>query len=342
MTNTKLLDSCLIIGAGIAGLTAAGVLRQHGVAVTLLDKARGVGGRMATRRVQVSPHSDAVAIFDHGAQFFTARSDEFQKSVAHWLDTGAASEWFRGQPGSGSASDSHPRFRGTRGMTSIPKHLAQDLNVHLNEFVIHIGHAANNWIAMTAGGTEYSGCALILTPPVPQSLSLLQAGGVTLERADRTTLEAVAYDPCICVMAVLDDQSQVPPPGALRVDGEVIAWIADNYQKGISEYSGAVTMHAAAEWSRENYNQSDEFLSERLCENARQWLGSTVISTQVRRWRYSKAVVTLPAECVVAKYALPLIFAGDAFTTSGTANVESAALSGLAAARGVLGPHFAL
>ena len=40
--------SCLIIGAGMAGLTAAGVLSQAGWEVVLLDKGRSAGGRRDT------------------------------------------------------------------------------------------------------------------------------------------------------------------------------------------------------------------------------------------------------------------------------------------------------
>ena len=49
-----------IIGAGLSGLTAAHDLKEH-ANVTLYEKSRGVGGRLATRRAE--PFS-----FDHGAQ----------------------------------------------------------------------------------------------------------------------------------------------------------------------------------------------------------------------------------------------------------------------------------
>ncbi|MFM7188226.1 MAG: FAD-dependent oxidoreductase [Armatimonadota bacterium] len=39
-----------IIGAGLAGVAAAGDLAAAGKSVLVIDKSRGIGGRMATRR----------------------------------------------------------------------------------------------------------------------------------------------------------------------------------------------------------------------------------------------------------------------------------------------------
>ncbi|TGN44114.1 FAD-dependent oxidoreductase, partial [Paracoccus liaowanqingii] len=60
-----------IIGAGLAGLTCAGRLAQAGLSVTLFDKGRGPGGRLATRR------ADDGLRFDHGALWLAARDPGF-------------------------------------------------------------------------------------------------------------------------------------------------------------------------------------------------------------------------------------------------------------------------
>lgn len=65
-----------IIGAGMAGLTAARTLVQAGHKVTVFEKSKGVGGRMSTRRTEFGS-------FDHGAQYFTVRDARF-RTMMQW------------------------------------------------------------------------------------------------------------------------------------------------------------------------------------------------------------------------------------------------------------------
>ncbi len=86
-----------IVGAGIAGLACAHRLAGRGHDVVLFDKGRGPGGRMSTRRVQ-TPGGEAH--FDHGAQYFTVRDDDFAQQVSAWIDDGVVAPW----PAAGSGA----------------------------------------------------------------------------------------------------------------------------------------------------------------------------------------------------------------------------------------------
>jgi predicted NAD/FAD-dependent oxidoreductase len=76
----------IIVGAGISGCVCANRLAMAGHAVTLIEKGRGVGGRMSTRRMNG-------ARIDHGAQFFTARDPRMKELVQDWEEQGL---WFHG------------------------------------------------------------------------------------------------------------------------------------------------------------------------------------------------------------------------------------------------------
>ena len=75
-----------VIGAGLAGLSAARTLRDQDHEVRVFDKGRGVGGRTSTRR------SKSFA-FDHGAQYFTAHDERFGRLVASWQEAGIVAPW---------------------------------------------------------------------------------------------------------------------------------------------------------------------------------------------------------------------------------------------------------
>ena len=325
-------ESCVIVGAGISGLLAARELRKAGWHVTVLDKGRGVGGRMATRRI-------GGAGFDHGAQFFTVRGERFGGLVNHWLAAGAATEWSRGfADAEGNANpDGHPRYRGSEGMTSIPKLLAAGQDVRTGERAVRVDRDGDGWTVACESGLSVSGDALLLTAPVPQSLALAESGNYGLPEQARGQLEEISYDPCLAVMALLDGASPVPEPGGVQIKGEPLDWIGDNATKGISNRP-ALTIHGGPQWSREHYDEGESDITRALLRLAGESLGADLaaatVETSLARWRYSWVTLSHEDPCLVASEDPPLLFCGDGF---GQPKVEGAALSGLAAADGLLG-----
>ncbi|QIN82704.1 FAD-dependent oxidoreductase [Rubrobacter tropicus] len=325
-------NSCVVVGAGISGLLAARELQEAGWRVTVLDKGRGVGGRMATRRF-------GGASFDHGAQFFTVRDDRFGEIVDGWLSSGAAAEWSRGFANAEGPRDpdGHPRYRGAEGMTSIPKHLARGLDVRTGERAVKVEQVDAGWTVTCESGGTATGGALLLTAPVPQSLALARSGNYALSDGARRQLEDVTYDPCLAVMALLDRPSPVPEPGGVQIKDEPLDWIGDNAMKGISERP-CVTIHAGPGWSREHYEEDEKSITEALLSLAAEQLGadlaSATVETSLARWRYSWVTSSHDEPCLVASEDPPLVFCGDGF---GQPKVEGAALSGLAAADRLLG-----
>jgi predicted NAD/FAD-dependent oxidoreductase len=314
----------LVVGAGISGLLAAGRLQDAGISAIVLDKGRGVGGRMSTRRI-------GKARIDHGAQFFTASEDSFRERVQGWAKDGVVLEWVRGfaGPGGDVRTGVRPAFRGITGMSAIPKHLARGLKVLTACRVTRIEREFRGYRAVTEDGEVHRGRAVLLTAPVPQSLALLEAGGVELRSAAEDLLHAIEYDPCFAVLAVLSGPSAVPEPGGIMLGDGPIAWIADNTRKGISPTEGsAITIHATADYTRSRLEMDGARVGEELLDAAGEWLGSEVREVQVHRWLYSLPKNRPGEPFLAVDDDCPLVFAGDAF---GGASVEGAALSGLAA-----------
>lgn len=306
--------SCLIVGAGMSGLTAAAALQERGWDVVLLDKGRGVGGRMATRRIGGS-------YFDHGAQFFTARDSRFREAVARWESDNVVMPWF--------TNGGHIRYRAINGMTSLPKHLAMSLNVRTESKVQRVKPGNEGWCVVTEAGERFHSDALLLTAPAPQSAAILAACAEQLPSEIFLTLRSIDFDPCFALLVTLEGASCIPAPGYLRIDKGPIEWIADNTQKGISTGTAALTIHASADFSRRYLESPQDEVATRMLEAARIWLGVNVAAWQLHLWRYSKPIVEPRPPFLFTSKPAPLAIAGDAFAGS---RIESAFLSGLSAA----------
>jgi len=321
-TSAPKRSEILVMGAGLAGLAASGLLQNSGKEVRIAEKGHGVGGRMATRRA-------GDATFDHGAQFITARSARFSNAIRVWEEAGIAESWCKGFS---AEADGHTRWRGKPSMTAIPKHLSRDLSIELETEVVSLDHDGTEWRVVTRDGREIFAKIMIMTAPVPQSLALIDIGNFRLEHELRQQLEGLDYERCIAVMATLAVPSLVPAPGGFAPGDGPISWIADNQKKGISARP-AVTIHGTDSFSLSHWAEDREKAGLKLIEAARSWLGGTPESFQVHGWKYSKPKTVFPEACVVAHQKPLLILAGDAF---GGPKVEGAALSGWAAAETVL------
>jgi renalase len=304
------IDDVVVVGAGLSGLVAARTLRDAGVRVRVLDKGRGVGGRLATRRI-------GEARLDHGAQFFTVRGEAFAAVVAEACEAGVVQEWCRGF----GDVDGYPRYRGTDGMTGFAKWLAQGLDVRTGVRVTDLA--------------EHPAGAYVLTAPIPQSLAVLSwsARLPGPDLADR--LAAWTYNATLALLVVVDRDPQLPHPGAVQQpDHPVFTFIADNRAKGVSAHH-AVTFHAGNEVSRARWGLPDDELRASLLADAAPWLGgASVLDAQLVRWRYAGPTTPWPAPYVtVHEEPVPILLAGDAFDGP---KVEGAFRSGLAAAQALL------
>ena len=134
-----------IVGAGLSGLVLARCL--CGVAkVTIFEKSRGVGGRMATR------YADGYE-FDHGAQFFTARTPAFREFLQPLVKDRVVANWApkfeeldrHGTRDRRDWGEKYPHYVGVPRMNAVGKYLSTGLDVRTNTRIVEVRHDRDTW-----------------------------------------------------------------------------------------------------------------------------------------------------------------------------------------------------
>jgi renalase len=321
-----------IIGSGITGLSCASALRQAGLSPIVFDKGRGIGGRTATRR------TDTGFQFDHGAQYITARSKEFQDALAVAQAAGAVSIWDDGH--------TQERFVGTPGMTGLAKHMARDwgeglaggLALFQRTEIQSIARVTEGWRLAFEGRVEEFEC-VVVTAPAAQSSALVRQDAPGM--ADQ--LDQVEFDPCLTVMVALDE---APPAGfENRVDTDaILSWVARDSGKPARPKSGnhpgsaCWVAQANPTWSAQNIEHANDDIARMMLPLLLETVGarsSDVVHASAHRWRYAR--VTRPlGQPFVADPTMTLFAGGDWCLGP---RVESAWMSGAAIARAILAEH---
>ncbi len=258
-----------VIGAGLAGLSCARVLRRAGCYVEVFEKERVIGGRIATSRA-------GMASFDHGAQYITARSSVFRSYVDELVATGYAANWSPRTVVGSLGDDGEQSFRyasgwyvGTPGMASMVRPLAEGVRIHTSRTVHTIERVEKGWKVWFEDQTfEGPFAAVAVTVPAPQARLLL---GPVAHLADG--LGKVRISPCWALMVRLDENI-FPTQDVYSDMSDVIRWIARNNTKpGRGARGDAIVVHASLGWSRETEDADAEMIAGDLWDEVSHLLG---------------------------------------------------------------------
>ncbi|MGY2200229.1 NAD(P)/FAD-dependent oxidoreductase [Pseudomonas gingeri] len=318
-----------IIGAGIAGLSAARALQDAGHAIELFDKSRGSGGRMSSKR------SDAGSL-DMGAQYFTARDRRFVNEVQRWQSQGWVAEWdptlYTWQNGQLNLSpDEQTRWVGAPRMSAITRGLLGDLQTHFSCRITEVFRGEQHWHLQDAEGFTHGPFShVIIATPAPQATALLAAAPKLAGAA-----AGVQMEPTWAVALAFETPLDTPMEGCFVQDSP-LDWLARNRSKpGRDDKLDTWVLHATSSWSKQHLDLSREAVIEHLHGAFAELLHITMPAptfTLAHRWLYAR-----PAGArewgALADADLGLYVCGD-WCLSG--RVEGAWLSGQEAARRLL------
>jgi predicted NAD/FAD-dependent oxidoreductase len=291
MPSASLIPNVAVIGAGIAGAACAASLRQAGLRVTVFDKSRGIGGRMATRRAEWAGADGSAqrAEFDHGAQHIMPRSPRLRGVLLKAEAAGAVARWRPRVHAAWPAPLQRDGFVPVGQMPALCRHLLGDLPLHLNHPVQRLQRAADGWHLVAADGCTRGPFDQVLLAMPPAQAAVLLAGH---QDAWADALVTVRMAPCWTLMAVTQELDW--PWDAAEPRQGPLAWVARNDRKpGRSPLPGRATWvaHAGAAWSAAHQDAAPEAV-QRLLSQALAALLPAGVAVQwhhraVQRWRFA-------------------------------------------------------
>lgn len=278
-----------IIGAGMAGAACARSLADRGFEVTLFDKGRSVGGRMAQRRI-------GEMAFDHGAQFIGARDARFVEAIEAWRSRGLVADW----PGA-TAGDGRPVMVGVPAMNAPVKALLQGLPVRTSCRIDRLEPADDVWSLVDELGRRHEVFdAIVIAVPAPQAVALLQASASIEAAALAACLDDVKIAPCWATMVAFAAPID-PAWTGRRLEDEVLAWVARNSSKPGRDGAETWTLHATPEWSQKLLEEPAERVAAEMLQAFARLMGRPALATEhlsAHRWRYALVTRAMGDPCL--------------------------------------------
>jgi renalase len=286
--------SIAIIGAGICGLTLANKLSEESIDNFILEKSKGVGGRLATRR-------DGEATYDHGAAFYL--QSNFEPNIWHerWQNAGLTKLWF--------SENERLHFCGASGMTSLAKDLAQNVKVYFSEKVVKLDVSQNSVSVLCESNKFFEAQKIVLTSPLPQVLEILNASQINYP-AD---LNNIVFGKALVGLFEIEDENKIEYNFNILKPNSNIFTLANNQAKRISK-KFALSVVMSGSWSDQHFKFDDtQILALMQIEMQKYFkFEMHVIKAQLKKWRYAQPR-TVYKDKHVSLNSGQIILAGDAF-----------------------------
>lgn len=343
------MEDVVVIGAGLSGLTAARQLQQVGHQVIVIDKSRGLGGRLATRR-------RGFTAIDHGCRHLQAFSDSTLSFLPALLEAGVLQPW---EPKTFALeADSSLKvglpetlYTALQGMSAVAKALAPGLTIHRQWRATALTPLPQGWRiegeTLSADRQEQPSSieakAVVLAIPAPQAVALMDRAAFQNEGLSKLMhqLQNVEFDAVITTMAGYspDESASLPTQtsrGGWMVVGNrhsILRWAALDSSKRPDPQEPVVVVHSNADFAAKNIDRTDlESVGHELLAAAAgslaNWLSSPTWM-QVHRWRYGFVRQPLGSPVLHSPAVPTLVGCGD-WCSGG--NVEGAIASGYRAA----------
>lgn len=274
----------LVIGAGMSGLIAATELQKSGLKVACVEKARGSGGRLSSKRIE-SAKTKKMINFDLGCASFDAKTELFRSYIENWISLDLAKLWrFTEELGS--------QYVATPRSSSITRYLADQLDVHFATRVTEIRKDHGLWLVYTGDIEQRKLFAqtkhIVFATPPQQAADLLPENHPFISELRQPILlpQWVLMLNVKGHLGLSDDYYEF-------TDSIISRLIMEQSKPERSETGGhqVWVLQADAEWTAKNLETDKAKLEHELLAELATKTGSPVIVDDVylHRWLYSIA-----------------------------------------------------
>ena len=293
-----MIKKFIVIGAGISGLNTAKKIKELNLGdVQILEKSRGVGGRMATRRTLETR-------FDHGAQFYRLKND-ITDLHSEWKQEGINHQWFSSEKGEHWCSQA--------GMTALAKSMMTNLEISLEKEVRTIRYENNLWKLISTKNEEWLCHNLIISSPTPQTVKIIEeiTDQAILDTNVLSEIKKINYHKALIGLVTLEEDIVIGPDGYLEFQTGCFFSISDQKKKGVSDIP-SLTITMSYEFSENEFENSDEIILEKILKLfVNDYPEAKVKNAELKKWRYCQP--QSQAKKLFLELAPKLYLIGDAY-----------------------------
>lgn len=272
-----------VIGSGMAGLSALQQLSAQGHEVTVFEKSRGSGGRLATKKVDT-------ASWDMGAQFIKANTQTFALQLESWHRDGWIMPW-NITPWLITPSEEKPspddavRYVAVPRMTALSRQLLKPSSLFVTQTrITDCQFKDGQWLLTDEHNQTHQGYnALVIAVPPLQAAPLLKESPALANACN------VEMRPCWTLLLALNSTLDKPWDAAF-VKESPIAWLARNSSKPQRDQQETWVIQANHHWSQQHCDDSRSRVQDALVHEFQRLSGirSDQITTHwLHRWLYA-------------------------------------------------------
>lgn len=323
MPNNK--PEVAVIGAGVAGISAAVTLTEADLPTTLFESTEAPGGRLGKN-----------SLVDLGAQYFTVRHPAFRQVSREWQDRGWVAEWapqlYRhdNERGLRPSPDDIQRLVAVPGMASLACDLTSELRTQSATIASLRRTTEGGWLLGSSDNDEYGPfSAVILATPADAAARLL-----TVAPHLQQDVARVRMRPCWTVRLHFTQPLPTIVDACFVRDGP-LDWLARNSSKPQRPAGECWVLQSTANWAEQHATANHEQVIAALSQAMAEVMGLSLPITTDRAacfWPQARPAEQLKWGALAAPR-LNLYVCGD-WCLGG--RIENAWLSGRQAARALM------